>query len=56
MGPGHVAPSTHSAKGITDKDFDLARKCDEVALWRPAEGAALKGTPEKFVRSRSLPR
>ena len=51
-----VALSTHSARGITDKDFELARKCDEVALWRPAEGAALKGTPEKFVRSGSFPR
>ncbi len=51
-----VALSTHSAKGITEKDFELARQCDEVALWRPAEGAALKGTPEKFVRSGSLPR
>jgi len=42
-----VALSTHSAKGITDKDFELARKCDEVALWRPA------GTPESLVRSGS---
>ena len=51
-----VALSTHSAGGVTDRDFELARKFDEVALWRPAEGAALKGTPEKFVRSGSLPR
>jgi len=48
-----VALSTHSAKGITDKDFELARKCDEVALWRPSPGAGLKGTPAKFVRGRS---
>jgi pterin-4a-carbinolamine dehydratase len=48
-----VALSTHSAKGITGKDFELARKFEEVALWRPATGAALKGTSETFVRSGS---
>lgn len=48
-----VALSTHSAGGITGKDFELARRCDEVALWRPAPGTALKGTPEKFVRGGS---
>ena len=42
---------THSAGGITDKDFDLARRIEEVALWRPAKGGALEGTPNKFVRS-----
>ena len=45
-----VKLSTHSAGGITDKDFELARRIDEVALWRP-EGGALTGTPDKFVRS-----
>lgn len=48
-----VALSTHSAKGITDKDFELARMFENVALWRPAAGAALRGTSEKFVRSGS---
>jgi len=46
-----VKLSTHSAGGITDKDFDLARKIEEAALWRPAAGGALTGTPAKFVRS-----
>ena len=46
-----VKLSTHSAGGITDKDFTLARKVDEVALWRPAAGEALDGTPNTFVRS-----
>src|SRR5665213_1660238 len=46
-----VKLSTHSAGGITDKDFELARKIEDVALWRPAAGNALTGTPEKFVRS-----
>jgi 4a-hydroxytetrahydrobiopterin dehydratase len=40
---------THSENGITDKDFDLAKKIEEAVLWRPAEGGALEGTPNKFV-------
>lgn len=41
-----VRLSTHSAKGITDKDFALAAKIDEVVLWQPArEGSVLEGTP-----------
>jgi 4a-hydroxytetrahydrobiopterin dehydratase len=46
-----VKLKTHSAGGITGKDFDLARRIEEVALWRPAQGGALTGTPNKFVRS-----
>ena len=37
---------THSAKGITDKDFELAAKIEAVVAWQPAsEGGALTGTP-----------
>src|SRR5947207_3851840 len=47
-----VKLSTHSAGGITDKDFETARKIEELALYRPPPGTALApGTPEKFVRS-----
>ena len=46
-----VKLSTHSAGGITDKDFDLARKIEEEVLWRPAPGGALEGNPKKFVQS-----
>jgi 4a-hydroxytetrahydrobiopterin dehydratase len=43
---------THSAGGITDKDFLVARRIEDVTLWRPSEGSALgTGTPNKFVRS-----
>jgi 4a-hydroxytetrahydrobiopterin dehydratase len=42
---------THSAGGITDKDFELARRIEDAALWRPAGGQALEGTPNKFVRA-----
>lgn len=44
-----VKLQTHSAGGITDKDFELARKIEDEALWRP-RGGALEGTPNKFVR------
>jgi 4a-hydroxytetrahydrobiopterin dehydratase len=43
---------THSAGGITDKDFALARKIEEVVLWRPPAGGPLEGTPNKFVHSK----
>lgn len=41
---------THSAGGITDKDFALARKIEDTVLWRPESGSALEGTPNKFVK------
>jgi len=41
-----VRLSTHSAKGITDKDFALARKIEEVVQWQPgAEEGPLDGIP-----------
>jgi 4a-hydroxytetrahydrobiopterin dehydratase len=46
-----VKLSTHSAGGITDKDFALARQIEQIALWRPPAGGPLTGTPEKFVQS-----
>src|SRR5690349_24887663 len=38
----------HAAKGITEKDFELARKIEDVVMWQPGavEGAALEGTPD----------
>src|SRR5574343_1957587 len=37
---------THSAKGITDKDFLLAKKIEDVLMWDAAESSAgvLEGT------------
>jgi len=46
-----VKLSTHSAGGITAKDIALARKIEDVVLWRPESGGALEGTPNKWVRS-----
>ncbi len=45
-----VKLQNHAAGGISDKDFELARKIEDVALWRP-RGGALEGTPNKFVRA-----
>jgi 4a-hydroxytetrahydrobiopterin dehydratase len=43
---------THSANGITDKDFLLARQIESIVLWRPPADSPLgTGTPNKFVRS-----
>jgi 4a-hydroxytetrahydrobiopterin dehydratase len=42
---------THSAKGITDKDFALAKKIEDVVHWQPAkEESALEGTPADDMR------
>ncbi len=37
----------HAAKGITDKDFELALKIEQVIMWQPgAEQGSLEGTPD----------
>ncbi|MFO0821898.1 MAG: 4a-hydroxytetrahydrobiopterin dehydratase [Gemmataceae bacterium] len=48
-----VKLKTHDAGGITDKDFELAKKIEELVLWRPPAGAALGGNPKKFVFSKA---
>jgi 4a-hydroxytetrahydrobiopterin dehydratase len=45
-----VKLQTHSAGGITDKDFELAEKIEQEVLWRPEPGSALEGTPNKWVQ------
>lgn len=47
-----VKLKTHSAGGITDKDFELAQQIEAVALWKPS-GGALEGTPNKWVKGGS---
>jgi 4a-hydroxytetrahydrobiopterin dehydratase len=44
-----VKLKTHSAGGITDKDFSLAAEIEKLALWRPATDGPLEGSPNKFV-------
>lgn len=38
----------HAAKGVTDKDFALARKIEEVIGWQPGQDqdSPLEGTPD----------
>jgi len=46
-----VRLQNHAAKGITDKDFALARKIEDVVQWQPGrEGAGLEGTPNSDQR------
>lgn len=41
----------HAAKGVTDKDFELAGKIEEVVSWQPGLlGGALDGTPQDDLR------
>ena len=48
-----VKLSTHSAGGITAKDFALARKIEDVALWRPARRRARRDAEQ--VRAERRP-
>ncbi len=42
---------THTAKGITPKDLELARKIEDVVQWQPGrEGKGLEGTPQSDLR------
>jgi len=42
---------THSAKGITDKDWALAKMIEDVIQWQPGKaGGALEGTPNDDPR------
>jgi 4a-hydroxytetrahydrobiopterin dehydratase len=37
----------HAAKGVTNKDFELAKKIEEVVMWQPGlEDGDLPGTPD----------
>jgi len=37
----------HAAKGITNKDFELAMKIEDVIMWQPSKEAGdLPGTPD----------
>lgn len=50
-----VKLTTHSARGITDKDFALAKKIEEVIQWQPGkEEGALEGTPNEDLRFKYL--
>lgn len=40
---------THDANGITDNDFELAKKIEDTAIWFP-KNQSLQGTPNKWVK------
>jgi 4a-hydroxytetrahydrobiopterin dehydratase len=48
-----VKLATHSAGGITDKDFAMARKIEDTILWRPEPDGPFDGPMGKFVFSKS---
>jgi 4a-hydroxytetrahydrobiopterin dehydratase len=43
-----VKLKNHAAGGVTDKDFELARKIEDVVLWQPGTqpDSSLEGTPD----------
>lgn len=49
-----VKLQNHAAKGITDKDFELARMIEHVVQWQPGADpdSALDGTPADDPRVR----
>lgn len=51
-----VKLTNHAAKGVTNKDFALAKKIEDVIQWQPAreEGAVLEGTPNDDPRFKYL--
>src|SRR3989442_13814511 len=46
-----VKLKNHAAGGVTDKDFELAKKIEETVLWRSPPGGGLEGAPHKIVRA-----
>src|SRR5881397_1728383 len=56
-----VKLKNHAAGGITDKDFELARKIEETALWRPKGrrtsscARAIRGDRRRWGDARAAP-
>ena len=44
-----VKLQTHRVRGITDHDFELARRIEEIVTWTPPESSCLDGYPKKWV-------
>ena len=44
----NVKLMNHAAKGVTEKDFELAAKIEEMVMWQPGANSdsALEGTPD----------
>jgi hypothetical protein len=50
-----VKLKNHSAGGIANKDFALARSIEEVVLWHPEAGSPLGGAVLQFRYSHDVP-
>ena len=56
----NVKLMNHAAKGVTNKDFELAKKIEEVVMWQPGvdDDSALEGTPDdqrfKYIKYDAL--
>jgi 4a-hydroxytetrahydrobiopterin dehydratase len=44
-----VKLQTHRVRGITQSDVALARRIDEVVLWKPAADSPLSGYPKSWI-------
>ena len=45
-----VRLKTHSENGITDRDFALARRIEDVALWQPLPESPFEPNPNKWIK------
>lgn len=45
-----VALSTHSAGGVSEKDFEVAAFIDRQVTWRPGDGSSLSGPAQPIVK------
>lgn len=44
-----VKLQTHKAGGLTAMDFELARRIEELVIWRPTQDSSLEGYPRKWI-------
>lgn len=45
-----VKIQTHRVRSVTESDVALARRIEEVAIWKPEAGSPLGGFPKNWVR------
>ncbi|MFL5331118.1 MAG: 4a-hydroxytetrahydrobiopterin dehydratase [Gemmataceae bacterium] len=45
-----VKLKTHSEDGITDRDFALARRIEDVILWKPLAESPFEPNPNKWIK------
>ncbi|MEW4530789.1 4a-hydroxytetrahydrobiopterin dehydratase [Maioricimonas sp. JC845] len=45
-----VKIQTHRVRAITDSDIALARRINDIALWRPDDNSPLDGFPKNWVK------